>query len=85
MDVWIPGSLCYFGKPALTESPRILSAVSRSVEPILMLVTNASSLGPNPEQCFSSMGFIHKNKVTNSAIEMLFTRDFQGSHAKALL
>lgn len=67
MDVWIPGNLCHFGKPALTESPRILSAVSRSVEPILMLVTNASSLGPSPEHW--SMGFIHKNKVTDALLQ----------------
>lgn len=67
-DMWMPGNLCHFVKPALTESPRILSAVSKSVDPVLMLVTNASSLGPSPEHCVSSMGFILEDKVAGALL-----------------
>lgn len=66
--MWMPGNLCHFVKPALTESPRILSAVSQSVDPVLMLVTNVSSLGPSPEHCVSSMGFILEDKVAGALL-----------------
>lgn len=63
INLLIPIDFCYSVRPALIESPRILSIVFRPSEPILRLITNPSFSGPGSGAVSQSVQAILVEKV----------------------